>query len=121
MKTMILFLFLLMTRVLFSQDHNCIEDLKEHNSFYEHLMNLKLQVAVGKNIEISLRKEYETTCIGLRNLKTDSILIDKSLIGIYTIWAVLWKLSTALVQGGGEVPERSPITKHNVLQLLKLS
>jgi len=66
-----------------SQD-NCAKDTVLKNELYSYLIQRITDYSVDKNgIHIPDIEEFKDVCIISRNLKTDSIIQDKSLIGVY--------------------------------------
>jgi len=81
MKVLILTLFIICNLLLSAQEDNCIVDYDQYEVFHKYLMDFKLKKDVDNS---SIIEEYKNICIGLRNLKTDSIISNKNLVGIYS-------------------------------------
>lgn len=69
---------------IISQD-NCVRDPNLEKELYSYLITRITDYYIdSKGKHIPATDEYDGTCINSRNLKTDSIINDKSLIGVYS-------------------------------------
>ena len=84
MKSLILIILLVLTCPIYAQDDNIVDNYDQYERLHKYLMNLKLKENKYIRDTNSLIKDYENTAITLRNLKTDSILVDKKLEGVYS-------------------------------------